>query len=74
MSRRDADVLVLGCMSLSFLGVAEQARERVGVPVINPAMCALKTAEALVAAAVAAQPAHATPALRKDVLTVEETR
>ena len=49
IARREADVLVLGCMSLSFLGVAEQARERIGMPVINPAMCALKTAEALVA-------------------------
>jgi hypothetical protein len=49
IARRDADVLVLGCMSLSFLGVAEHARERIGMPVINPALCALKTAEALVA-------------------------
>jgi allantoin racemase len=72
MSRRDADVLVLGCMSLSFLGIAEQARERVGVPVINPAMCALKTAEAFVAQQLRPRRSYASP--RKDVLTVEETR
>ena len=38
MARRDADVLVLGCMSLSFLGVAEHVRQQVGVPVVNPAV------------------------------------
>jgi allantoin racemase len=64
MARRDADVLVLGCMSLSFLGVAEDARKHVGVPVVNPALCALKTAES--------QVARGRP--RKDVLTVKETR
>ena len=59
-------MLVLGCMSLSFLGVAEQARERIGVPVINPAMCALKTAEALVAQAL--MPSRRTYARpRKDI-------
>lgn len=46
---RDADVLVLGCMSLSFLGVAERLAGAVGVPVINPARCALETARALAA-------------------------
>ena len=71
IARRDADVIVLGCMSLSFLGVAEQARARVGMPVINPAMCALKTAEALVAQQLrSSRRTYATP--RKDVLTVEE--
>ena len=73
MARSSADVLVLGCMSLSFLGVAEAARERIGVPVVNPAMCALKTAEALVAQQL--RPSRRTyPRPRKDVLTVEETR
>jgi allantoin racemase len=46
---RDADVLILGCMSLSFLGIAEELQDRTGVPVINPAKCALKTAESLAA-------------------------
>jgi allantoin racemase len=44
-----ADVLVLGCMSMAFLpGICESLSERVGVPVINPVVAALKTAEALV--------------------------
>jgi allantoin racemase len=47
--QHDADVLVLGCMSLAFLGVAEEVRPQLGVPVVNPAKCALKTAESLVA-------------------------
>ena len=45
-----ADVLVLGCMSLAFLpGICEELGSRVGVPIVNPVMAALKTAEALVA-------------------------
>lgn len=47
--RREADVIVLGCMSLAFLGMAERIRSDVDVPVLNPARCALETAEALVA-------------------------
>ena len=47
--KRDADVLVLGCMSLAFLGIAERAAPTLGIPVINPAKCALKTAEAMAA-------------------------
>ncbi|MBO0741518.1 MAG: aspartate/glutamate racemase family protein, partial [Hyphomicrobiaceae bacterium] len=44
-----ADVLVLGCMSLAFLpGVCEALSQRVGVPVVNPVIAALKTAEAVV--------------------------
>jgi allantoin racemase len=43
-----ADTLILGCMSMAFLGVAEQLSEELGVPVLNPARTALKTAEALV--------------------------
>jgi allantoin racemase len=46
---RQADVLLLGCMSLAFLGMAERVAPPLGVPVINSAKCALKTAEALVA-------------------------
>ena len=45
-----ADVLVLGCMSMAFLpGICGQLGERVGVPVVNPVVAALKTAETLVA-------------------------
>ena len=41
-----ADVLVLGCMSMAFLpGICEDLGERVGVPVVNPVVAGLKTAE-----------------------------
>jgi allantoin racemase len=44
-----ADVLVLGCMSMAFLpGVSTALGKRVGVPVVNPVIAALKTAEAVV--------------------------
>lgn len=42
-----ADTIVLGCMSMAFLGVAEQLSDELGVPVVNPARTALKTAELL---------------------------
>ncbi|GAA0372187.1 aspartate/glutamate racemase family protein [Bacillus horti] len=45
-----ADTLVLGCMSMGFLNVAEDMQEILGIPVINPAKNALKIAEALVGA------------------------
>jgi allantoin racemase len=45
-----ADVLVLGCMSMAFLpGICETLSGKVGVPVVNPVVAALKTAEACVA-------------------------
>lgn len=47
MVERGADVLVLGCMSLAFLGMAEKVGPLLGVPVINPVRCALKIAESL---------------------------
>jgi allantoin racemase len=41
-----ADVLVLGCMSMAFLPrICEDLGERAGVPVVNPVIAALKTAE-----------------------------
>jgi allantoin racemase len=43
-----ADTLILGCMSMAFLGVAERLSDELGVPVVNPARCALKMAELLV--------------------------
>jgi allantoin racemase len=46
---RRADVLVLGCMSMAFLGMAEAIGDRCGVPILNPARVALKTAEAMAA-------------------------
>jgi allantoin racemase len=43
-----ADVLVLGCMSMAFLEITEELQSRIGLPVVNPVMAALKTAEAMV--------------------------
>jgi allantoin racemase len=43
-----ADTLVLGCMSMGFLDVAEQMTAVLGVPVINPSKASLKVAEAIV--------------------------
>jgi allantoin racemase len=69
---RDADVLVLGCMSLAFLGVAERVAPAVGLPVINPAKCALKTAEALAAQGlVQSRRTYARP--RKEVAHAEQS-
>jgi len=47
-----ADTLILGCMSMGFLNVAEEMSEVLGVPVINPGRIALKMAEALAGAEV----------------------
>jgi allantoin racemase len=44
-----ADVLVLGCMSMGFLGVTHDLQRRLDVPVVDPVTAALKTAETLVA-------------------------
>ncbi len=43
-----ADVLVLGCMTMGFLDVAEEVQKILKVPVVNPSKTGLKTAEALV--------------------------
>lgn len=47
-----ADSLVLGCMTMGFLNVAEDMQKALGIPVINPAKAALKTAEAFVSGGV----------------------
>lgn len=44
-----ADVLVLGCMSMGFLDVAEQMTAELGIPVINPSRAGLHAAETTVA-------------------------
>ena len=69
---KDADVLVLGCMSLSFLGVAERIAGQLGVPVINPARCALETARALATQGLAQS--RRTYAKPRKALTVGEER
>lgn len=45
VQERGADVLVLGCMSMSFLDLDAPISRDLGVPVLNPARAALKTAE-----------------------------
>jgi allantoin racemase len=45
-----ADVIVLGCMSLAFLGIDKEVEDAVGAPVVNPARTALAVAEAMVQA------------------------
>jgi len=44
-----ADCLVLGCMTMGFLDVAEEISEAINLPVVNPSKNALKISEALVA-------------------------
>jgi allantoin racemase len=48
VAERDADVLVLGCMSMAFLDVTAELEHDLGVPVVNPARAALHTAEMIV--------------------------
>ncbi|HEV8251336.1 MAG TPA: aspartate/glutamate racemase family protein [Gaiellaceae bacterium] len=48
-----SDTLILGCMSMAFLGVAERLSAELEVPVLNPARTALKTAEGLVSIGIA---------------------
>jgi allantoin racemase len=43
-----ADTLIVGCMSMAFLEIAEAAGAQLGVPFINPARVGLKFAEMLV--------------------------
>ena len=58
-----ADVIVLGCMSMAFLpGICEDLSERTGVPVVNPVVAALKTAEMVAGMKLAhSKVAYATP-------------
>ncbi len=44
-----AEALVLGCMTMGFLDVAADLQAAIGVPVVNPVLAALTTAEALTA-------------------------
>ena len=48
IERDRADTLVLGCMTMSFLGIAEEVSDALGVPVVNAGRAALKAAESLV--------------------------
>lgn len=42
-----ADVLVMGCMSMAFMGLERELSDRLAVPVVSPVLAALKTAETL---------------------------
>jgi allantoin racemase len=42
-----ADVLVMGCMSMAFMGIDRPLADRLGLPVVSPVLAALKTAEIL---------------------------
>jgi len=43
------DTLVIGCMTLAFLDIANDIEQALGIPVVNPAKITLKVAEAMVA-------------------------
>lgn len=45
-----ADTLIVGCMTMAFLEIAEAAGAELGIPVLNPARVSLKFAEAIVGA------------------------
>lgn len=45
-----ADALIVGCMTMGFLEIAEEASRELDVPFLNPARVSLKFAEALVGA------------------------
>lgn len=47
MKKDRVDVIVMGCMSMAFMDVAEQVEAEIGIPVVNPAKTAVKFAEAL---------------------------
>lgn len=64
--RAGADTLILGCMTMGFLDVARPLTERLGVPVVNPALPALKAAESFAATGLRPS-ARAYPPPRKKV-------
>ena len=69
-----AAVLLLGCMTMSFLGIADEVSNRLGVPVINAGRAALKAAEGVVAQGLShSKKAFPTPPkLRKKQVQQEE--
>jgi len=44
----DADVLVLGCMTMAFLDVSRKLQDKLDIPVVNPAHSSVKMAETIV--------------------------
>ncbi|MDI3546884.1 MAG: allantoin racemase [Halanaerobiales bacterium] len=68
-----ADVLVLGCMSMGFLDVAQKMMDELGVPVINPSQASLKLAEALISCNLSHSPlAYQIPPKIRSGKTVKE--
>ena len=49
MTEDRADVIILGCMSMAFMGVSDDMQEILGIPVVNPAVVSLKVLEGLIA-------------------------
>jgi allantoin racemase len=43
-----ADVLILGCMSMAFLGLSVELQRKLNIPVVNPVQSSVKIAETLV--------------------------
>ena len=43
-----AEVLILGCMSMAFLGFSVELRRKLGIPVVNPVQSSVKIAEILI--------------------------
>jgi allantoin racemase len=43
-----ADVLVMGCMSMAFMGLEQELSAQLGAPIVSPVLSALKTAETMI--------------------------
>ena len=43
-----AEVIVLGCMSMAFMMVSDEMQQKLGIPVVNPAIVSLKVLEGLI--------------------------
>jgi allantoin racemase len=43
-----ADTVILGCMSMAFMGISDEIQESLGIPVVNPVWVSLKILEGLV--------------------------
>ncbi len=61
-----ADVIVLGCMSMAFMGVSDSMQKSLGIPVINPALASLAVLEGLVSSGLS-QSKKAYPFPRKKI-------
>lgn len=70
-----ADAILFGCMTMSFLDLAQEVSEAVGVPAVNAGKAALKQAEALVSMGLAhSKTAFPTPAKMKAGVSAEKMR